>query len=404
MTVAKIIFLNRYFFPDHSATSQLLTDLAFDLASRGREVHVITSRQRYDEPGARLPPQETIRGVTVHRVWTSTFGRGRLAGRTLDYLTFYLSAGWALFRLARAGDVVVSKTDPPLLSLVAGPVTRLKNARLVNWLQDIFPEIAGVAGMGWAKTALGRFLARLRDWTLRSAETNVVLSTAMEQYLLSRGIGMERVRVIPNWADGESIRPVAAPDNDLRKSWRLEGKFVVGYSGNMGRVHEFETILEAAAELKEEDGVVFLFIGDGAQRNWIEHRVRELGLGNVLFQPYQPREALSKSLSLPNAHLVSLLPTAEGYVFPSKLYGILAAGRPVIFIGESNGEIARLIHEAECGYAVQAGDASRLTATITRLNGDPEMCGRLGENARRLFDDRFDKRLAFAAWEKVLNS
>jgi glycosyltransferase involved in cell wall biosynthesis len=345
-----------------------------------------------------------VRGVTVWRIWTSRFGRDSLPGRALDYLTFYLSAGWALNRLARMGDVIVSKTDPPLLSLVAGPVARLKGVTLVNWLQDVFPEIAGVAGMRWATSGVGRILARLRDWTLRSARTNVVLSASMERYLLSRGVSADRVRVIPNWAVGDAICPVPERENVLRKSWGLEGKFVAAYSGNMGRVHEFETILDAAVGLEREKGIIFLFIGDGAQRHWIESRARELMLSNVLFQPYQPREILNKSLSLPDLHLVSLLPASEGYVFPSKLYGILAAGRPVVFVGDSKGEIAQLLNKERCGVAVQAGDAPGLVAAINRLKNDATLRKSSGENARRLFENRFDERVAFSAWRAVFDA
>ena len=142
-----IIFLNRFFYPDHAATSQLLSDLAFALADGGREVHVITSRQRYDEPESLLPARERIRGVEVHRVWTSRFGRNWLPGRTMDYLTFYTSAAWTLFRLAHSDHVIVAKTDPPLISAVAAMVARLRGARLVNWLQDLFPEVAVASGL-----------------------------------------------------------------------------------------------------------------------------------------------------------------------------------------------------------------------------------------------------------------
>jgi len=152
----KIVFLNRYFFPDHSATSQLLSDLTFHLASQGREVHVITSRQLYDEPDTPLLSKEVVNGVMVQRVWTSRFGRGSLPGRALDYLTFYLSTLFALLRTVSRGDIVVAKTDPPLLSLVVAPVAWLKGARLVNWLQDVFPEVAGAVGMVWARGSRAR--------------------------------------------------------------------------------------------------------------------------------------------------------------------------------------------------------------------------------------------------------
>ena len=138
----RVVFLNRYFHPDHAATSVLLSNLAFALSQRGIQVTVITSRLRYEGGDHLLPQHETIRGVDVHRVWTSRRGRSGLIGRSLDYGSFYLAAAWRLWRVIRRNDIVVAKTDPPLLSVMAAPIARLKGARLVNWLQDIFPEVA----------------------------------------------------------------------------------------------------------------------------------------------------------------------------------------------------------------------------------------------------------------------
>jgi hypothetical protein len=142
----KIISISRFFFPDHSATSQILSDLAFCLAAEGRAVHIITSRQRYEDPEADLPACEAIRDVQVHRVFTSHFGRTFLLGRALDYMSFYVTAVWGLWRLARPGDVIVAEIDPPLLSVAVAPVARGRRARLVTWLQDLFPEVASALG------------------------------------------------------------------------------------------------------------------------------------------------------------------------------------------------------------------------------------------------------------------
>jgi glycosyltransferase involved in cell wall biosynthesis len=399
----RLAFVNRYFFPDHSATSQLLSDLAFHAVFHGREVHVITSRQRYDEAGARLPSLETIRGVTVHRVWTTTFGRASLPGRAIDYLTFHLLAGLALLRLVSRGDTVVAKTDPPLLSLVAWPVARLKGARLVNWLQDIFPEIAAAVGMRWANGPAGRMLARLRDSTLRSAAMNVVPGTSMKERLVALGMNAGQVRVIHNWADGDSIRPIAGNDNRLRKAWGYADRFVVMYSGNLGRANDFRTIVEAAERLRDDAGVAFLFVGAGHQLAPVQDHAARLRVQSIEFRPYQPHEALGESLCVGNVHLISLRPELEGLMLPSKFYGIAAAGRPTIFVGNSDGEMARLIKEFRCGVVVPAGDTEGLTAIIRQLKSDPVLCRSYGENARRVFEQRFEKRHALDAWTEVLN-
>src|SRR5262249_26710276 len=194
----------------------MLSDLAFALAEQGQAVCVITSRQRYDAPHERLPARETVKGVSVYRLWTSRFGRANLLGRAMDYATFYAAAAWLLWRLARRGDVVIAKTDPPMLSLIAAPACRLRGARLVNWLQDIFPETAEALRVGGrTANALYRALRWFRDRSLRAAHTNVVLGERMAERVCGLGISPERVRVIANWADGSTIGPIEREANSL---------------------------------------------------------------------------------------------------------------------------------------------------------------------------------------------
>jgi hypothetical protein len=181
-----------------------------------------------------------VRGVRVHRVWTTAYGRGSLAGRAIDYASFYLFAFLALAKVLGRDDIVVAKTDPPLISVVAALAAWLRGARLVNWLQDVFPETAARSGMGLLSGPLGAIPRIKRDWSLRRAAVNVVLGERMAAEV-GRLVPGARLRVVPNWADGAAIRPMAAGASALRREWGLEGKFVVGYSGNLGRVHDCDT-------------------------------------------------------------------------------------------------------------------------------------------------------------------
>ena len=399
----RLIFLNRFFFPDHSATSQMLSDLAFFLAGAGKEVCVVTSGQRYDDAAAGLPRHEDIDGVHVYRVRTTRFGRDNLLGRAADYASFYVAAGWRLWRIARAGDVIVAKTDPPLISVVASIIARWRGARLVNWVQDVFPEVAEALGVRALAGPQAGLLRRLRNAGFRSAAANVVLGERMAEVVARAGAQASRIRVIPNWADSEAILPVAAADNPLRREWGLEGKFVVCYSGNMGRVHEFDTILDAAQRLSAKaETIVFLFIGGGAQRGWVEDEVRRRGFLNVQFRPYQDRAGLSYSLGVGDLHLLSQRPEVEGYVFPSKLYGILAAGRPLVFIGDRQGEISLLVEREGIGVAVEQGDAAGLANQVMWLAGDAVLSEAMGAKARALLCERYDKKIAFKAWLALL--
>ena len=179
--MGRLFFINRYFHPDHSATSQILSDLAFHLAGLGREVHIVTSQQRYEDPKSRLPPREIVQGVHVHRVATTHFGRSALIGRAIDYFSFYMSAWRELNRLLAVDDIVVAKTDPPLVSIVAMLAAQRRGAHLVNWLQDIYPEVAANLGLSVFHGPLGGALSYVRDKTLKMAVANVVVGERMRE-------------------------------------------------------------------------------------------------------------------------------------------------------------------------------------------------------------------------------
>lgn len=406
-----LIFLNRYFYPDHSATSQILGELTIRLAKQGRRVIVITSRQLYNAPQIRLPARETVDGIDIVRIRTTHFGRDRLLGRAIDYATFYCAAAWTLWRMARRGDSVISMTDPPMLSLVAAPVCRLRRAKLINWLQDVFPEVAVTLGLtrGPLTRWCFRLLTKLRNLSLSAAAANVAVGVRMADRLARSGVARHRLCVIPNWADGSLIRPIPHADNPLRREWQLGDAFVVGYSGNFGRAHEAETILGAIVEIERQGGdalkpqVLWLFIGGGAQLDVLKRETDRLQLSSVRFQPYQPREALAFSLSAADVHLISLRPELEGLVVPSKFYGIAAAGRPSIFIGDTDGEIAATVRKHGCGVAVPMGDIAGLARAVTELASQADTCSAMGKRARAALESDYDLSIGATKWAALLD-
>lgn len=401
-TRRRIVFVNRFFYPDVSATSQILFDLTKRLVEHGMEVHVVCSRQLYDDPAANLPKAELVHGVHVHRAWTSRFGRGRLAGRAFDYSSFYLTGAAKLAGLLRSDDVVIAKTDPPLISLAAAAIAKLRGAKLVNWLQDVFPEVASHLGANPLPRWLNEILVRARDRSLAFADTNVVLGGRMREHLEGRGIHSNKIRVIENWADGESVVPLSSATSRLRQKLGLGGKFVVGYSGNLGRAHEFETLLGAAERMKGDARVVFLMVGGGVGMDQLKRQVRARNLDSFRFLPYQPREDLADTLGAADVHLACLLPQLEGLIVPSKFYGILAASRPVVFIGHHDGELARVIRETGCGVGVRTGDASELCAVLRRMQMSESLRAAMGERARALFTSRYTLTRATQQWIDAL--
>lgn len=395
----RVIFVNRFFYPDYSATSQLLSDLAFHLATENWNVTVVTSRQAYEDPEADLPSRESIRGVDVRRVWSTAYGRDQMFGRAVDALTFHAAVFFALRRLVEPGTVVVAATDPPLISVPVSLATGNRDGVFINWIQDLFPEVAEAVGVIAPNGPVARALRAFRNNSLQRAETNVVVGARMEELLRRKKM---RTVLRPNWADGREITPLAASENPMRKRLGIEDAFVVEYSGNLGRVHDYRTILGAVRELSSTPGIRFVFVGGGERFRRLEARVQAEHLSNATFLPYQSRAALRTSLGIGDVHLVSLEPVMEGLVVPSKVYGIAAAGRPMIFVGDSRAETATLIARSECGVLAAKGDPLALAQIIRSLAADRPKVEEMGRKARELFEREFDAPMAFEEWNRIL--
>lgn len=369
----RVHFVNRFYWPDQPATAQLLTELTRALVRRF-EVSVVTAwTNSHSSAGTTL-----CAGVTVHRIRTTRWGRRSLIGRACDFATFHLAAGWRLLRLAQPGDIIVAMTDPPLLGLTAWCVARMRRARLLHWTQDIYPEVA-VAVSGHRSLLA---LRPLRDFAWRHSGGCVVPGRQMADVICRAGLPDARVTVLPNWAPSD-LRPVPATAiQAVRDSWGVAAQdFVVGYSGNLGRVHELLSLIEVAQSLASERRVFFVFVGDGPKRAALERATAARGLSNIRFFSAQPLSELAASLSAANVHLITLRVGCDDYVYPSKLYGVAAVGRPVIVIANPRSELARVVGAAGFGQSFAAHETGLIAQAILRLAREPETCHTLGRAA-----------------------
>jgi len=403
--MAKIIFVNRFFYPDQSATSQILTDLAFFLAEESHDVHVITGRYFVAGKVTQLRRMEIVNKVTVHRVGRLAVQSPGLVSRSLNFMSFYWLGAIQLIKHAADHCIVVVETDPPLLSIWAWWLLRTRQVRIINWLQDVYPEVAVRFGVRFTRGRVGDFLVRLRDRSLRNAAANVVLGFRMAEYIESRGVPRASIRLIPNWVDDRAIHPVEPGQNPLRERWGLGNKFVVGYSGNLGRVHEFETVVAAAERLRGRQDLCFLFIGGGFLYSRLKGAIGRRGLDKLaIFMPYQDQSELANSLSVPDVHWVSLRPEFEGLSVPSKFYGIAAAGRGTIAITSADGEIARLVATHKCGAIITPGDGAALADLLKMMIADPALGSEWGRNARSMLNAHFSRTQALARWSQLIRS
>ena len=398
----RLIILNQFFYPDHSATSQLMTELAESLVERGVAVTALSGRGRYNG-GEKLSPREQHKGVLIERAWATSFGKRSTTGRIADYLSFYLGASLRLLQMPRH-DIVMALTTPPLIGLVALVVGRLRGMRVIMLVQDVYPDIAVALGTLRTSSLLTKALEWLGNHALKQSDRIVVLSESMRERIVAKvGAGRAaRVDVIHNWADGTDIRPLdQEASNPFTLEHDLTESFVVLFSGNLGLVNEFSTVLEAARLLRDRSDIVFLFIGEGARENEIREFKRRHGLLNIRLMPYQPRHMLRYSLASGHALLVTLADGLAGLSVPSKAYAIMATARPVLFVGDLRSDIAQLVRANGCGAVIASGDSEGLAETIGAWSLDRSKLKKFGEAARSLFEDRFERSRAVSTYMKT---
>lgn len=362
----KILLLNQAFYPDPVATSQQITALAEYLVSIGYEVSVVGDSRGYNNRKQRFPKFENYRGIKIFRVFSTGLGKRNVVCRVVDAVTFLLALIFRLLRLGRY-DYVVAFTSPPFLGLIAALHCKIFGGRLVQWKFDLHPSTAVAVGYLSKDGLCTRVLYRLLKFMLESSYAVVVLDRWMKEEVVRLGAKTNKVVVIPPWPLFEESAPRSINrSNPFRVRHGLEGKFVVLYSGNHSVVHPLHTLLEAALAMKDREKIVFLFNGSGVRVEEVSRFVSLHHLNNVLQLPLQPREELEYLLASANLHVVVMGENATGIVHPSKLYGVLATGKPYVFIGPQESLIAEVLAQCPYGFHVKHGEVQAMVSVIEK--------------------------------------
>lgn len=396
----RILVLNQYFHPDGASSAQLLTELCEDLAAH-HDVWVVTGRPSYNvaglEPVRGFVARQKMGRVHLLRVWSTSFNRARMIGRIANYVTF-LGMSFVGAFLAPRPSVVMTWTDPPPVVTVGALIARIRHVPYVLSCQDIHPESTIVGG-----ELRNPIVIRSIRWAMRvgfrRAKSVVAIGDDMRGRMLDLGVPASKVTVIRNWSDGRLIHPLDGP-NPFRQERGWQDTFVVMHSGNLGMGQDIDALIDAAALLREESGIVFAIVGEGMRKSHWENKVRDFNLDNVEFVPFQPKELIGYSLGAADVHVVAHLRGMEGYQVPSKLYGILATGRPCIAAVAQGSEVATTVERAGCGLVVDPDDAPAIASAILQIRDAPE--AGFGERARAVFEREFDRPVATGAYRALL--
>ena len=381
-----ILLLNQFYWPN-VGTGQFLGDLAGHLTESGETVTVICGSSDYttlagdesDEPGAR-----------VIRLRNTRFSR-RLRWRVASYLSFLGRALWAGLREPRV-DVVVTMTTPPLLSLVGLAVQTVRGSRHITWEMDIYPDAATDLGVLKPGSIPATVFAWLADLPRRRADRIIVLGECMKTRLMAHGIPPGKIFVADNWSDHLVQQPEPLG----------HGPLSLLYSGNLGMPHDVETIASAAKRCSP-DSFAFTFAGGGSRHEWLQKFCAENALDNMLFASFCSRAELGERLSAAHIGLVTQREACLGSLVPSKTYGVLAAGRPLLFIGPKDATPALIINRHNCGWQVDCGDVEGLVTLLNHLDKNRHLVHQAGWHAYQAFVKHYRREVGVARVAEILN-
>jgi colanic acid biosynthesis glycosyl transferase WcaI len=399
----KILLLNQTFYPDVVSTAQHLTSLALELEKRGHSVRVISGRRGYDKPEQVFPAREEWNGIQIRRVSSTKFGKKAKWRRAVDFASFALSCCFRLL-CEKKPDVVVALSSPPLISFLAAVFARVRGCRFCYWVMDLNPDEAIAAQ--WLKP--GSMAARGLEWmsrySFRSAERIIALDRFMSRLIQTKGIPSKKITVIAPWAYEDWVRFDPEGRNRFRREHKLDGKFVVMYSGNHSPCHPLDTLLQTALRLRENDRIVFCFVGGGSEYPKVQRFIQTNQLENILCLPYQPLNALAASLSAADLQVVVMGSPFVGIVHPCKIYNILAVGSPVLYIGPQPSHVSDLKQAFPNRGNIRCalhGDVSKVQSLIENLQAKPDQ---LPDSRNTALASQFEKKALTPGFIKALES
>jgi len=400
----RILIINQYFYPDISATSQIITELAVGL-SKYFDIEVLCGKPSYNPIELTKPNLYKFydyRGCKILRVWNTTFERKSFTGRILNYLTYIFFASITSIFL-KGVDICIAMTDPPFAAFIALVLKKIKSIPYIVNIRDLHPEIELTTGL-MKNSSITSLWQKLNLSIFRNALLIIVLGEKIKKYLMHQyKIAENKILVIPDFSEDEIIMPIEK-NNKFLKDKEFKDKFIIMHSGNMGLNQDLPIIIEAANILKEYGELSFVLIGDGAMKKELMLLAKKHKLKNVYFLPYQKKEDLIYSLTAADVHLITLKKGLSNFILPSKIYGIMAAGRPMIACIDEDSDVAAIIKQWQCGITVEPGNPYLLAEAILKLYScrSNELL-LMGQNARRCLDLNFKKEFVINAYKNLIS-
>jgi colanic acid biosynthesis glycosyl transferase WcaI len=403
----RILLLIIQFPPDVNSTGLLMSKLCAGLQAQGHQVSVITTFPHYekfrvwDEYRGKLTERDTYQGMDVRRVYVYASGnKQKMIERLISYLSFAALATLFGVFSRKKYDVILCTNGSFFSGIAAHLIAAAKGIPFVYNVQDLYPETPVMAGQLRSRFAIS-VLEKIERFMYRKAAHISVITRSFRDNIMSKGISPNKISIIPNFVDTTFIKPLPKV-NPFSQQHGLADKFVVAHAGNVGYVYDLEGLLDAAALVKHQPDIRFLIVGDGVMRPKLEEKARKLGLSNVLFLPFQPHEMLPQLRATCDVQVALYRQGSSRYSMPSKVYEIMASGRPLLASADVNSDVWRLIDDTGCGICVEPHDPEKLAASILHLYGDRSLREAMGERGRQQAEQHYSRDVVVGLYGDLL--
>ena len=402
--LTRILVFSELYYPEETSTGYFMTKIAEGLSSDS-SVMAVCAQPSYSMRGERVPVRELHKGVYIRRYPSTTFNKDRLVLRLLNIFSICFSSFFLAIRSIRSSDLILVVTNPPLLPFIIWIACKLRGAKFVLRIDDVYPDMLNVAGMLDRGSFIYRIFEKLNSYLYKGADHIIVLGRDMRSLVLNK-MGkqhLNRVHIIPNWGEIEQIYPCLRKNNSFLKELHLENKFVVQYAGNMGYPHDIESLVAAAKLLSEKPKIHFLFIGSGVKRGWLEEQIKINCLSNITLLDPRPRSDQNNFLNVCDVAVSALIKGMSGVSVPSRMYNIMAAGKPVVAIGDEDSELGIIIREERIGWIALPGKIDAFVNAVLEAENNREQLTDMGKRARLLVEKEYSREHVVGLYKELFD-
>ncbi|EGT3617005.1 glycosyltransferase family 4 protein [Clostridium perfringens] len=386
----KIVLVSEFFYPYKTSTQKILTELAEDFVEYGLEVDVLTTKNAYREEKQELGKYENYRGINIKRVFSTEGNRDSKIGRLLNYITFTTSIFFNLL-LRKNYDKILFVSNPPLVPFIGYLIKKLRGKNYIYLVHDIYPDVAEKLGVIKKGSVISKVMNYMNKKIYTNAERIIALGRDMKQVIINKGVDEEKIEIVTNWADSR-VNFEKEVDENFYKKYGLENKFNILYTGNISRVHAIDTIVDVAKILKNEDDIMFTFVGDGNKKqNLIELKEKE-GLSNIQLGNYMFGEEYNNLLNCADLFITTLQQGIEGLGVPSKTYTYMSVAKPLIAIMSKESEIGSMVKKYNLGKQFDCNDANEIADFILELKNNKGLYKEISSNVRNEFFKRYERK------------